>query len=60
MIDMEIINCMMTQIEVNGEVTLSQAAYFLKVALTDVESKKDLCDGDIEIIKGIRQMLKGL
>ena len=51
---------MMKQIEVNGEVTLSQAAYFLKVALTDVESKKDLCDGDIEIIKGIRQMLKGL
>ena len=60
MYDKETVDCMMKQIKNSESVTIHQAAYFLEIALEGVESKKDLCDGDIDIIKNIRQMIKGL
>lgn len=60
MYDKETVECMMEQIKNSESVTIHQASYFLKIALDGIESKSDLCDGDIEIIKNIRQMIKGL
>ena len=44
----------------HDEVFISSVACLLEKALEGVESKKDLCDSEIEDIKKIRNMIKGL
>ena len=50
------------QMKKSGTVTIHQAGILLRYAIEEsgAKTKKDLCDGDLLTIKGIRKIIKGL
>lgn len=50
------------QMKKSGTVTIHHAGILLKYAIEEsgAKTKKDLCDGDLLTIKGIRKIIKGL
>ena len=56
----EVLKNEMTFLEKRDTMYLGDIYVFLSKALDGVESKKDLSDGEIEDIKRIRNLIKGL